>query len=244
MDAKPSGCCRGMRSQQPDDRYRSLPVCGFRKAGTGIGDTGFIALRLAIFCCPGPERIAFTRQAGTRSVITVPFRCTISLQKIAWKILGCRQAVRHGVLISAFPGSNPGTPAIFIFHYQKKGLHGGTSGRQCQLSQNDGIYGQCKSRACQSHCQSSEHASWQGHRGQFQRWRNHGRDHGECARRRRFYRSANLRPYQHQPDGTHGHGRCHAQGLCLSHHHCNPVFRLCSPGSSPPFSTPKSSTRE
>ena len=26
--------------------------------------------------------------------------------------MGCRQAVRHGVLISAFPGSNPGTPAI------------------------------------------------------------------------------------------------------------------------------------
>ena len=27
--------------------------------------------------------------------------------------LGYRQAVRHRVLISAFPGSNPGIPAIF-----------------------------------------------------------------------------------------------------------------------------------
>lgn len=26
--------------------------------------------------------------------------------------MGCSQAVRHGVLIPAFPGSNPGTPAI------------------------------------------------------------------------------------------------------------------------------------
>ena len=29
-------------------------------------------------------------------------------------LLGCRQVVRHGVLISAFPGSNPGTPANFV----------------------------------------------------------------------------------------------------------------------------------
>jgi ribose-phosphate pyrophosphokinase len=28
--------------------------------------------------------------------------------------LGCRQVVRHGVLISAFPGSNPGTPATLF----------------------------------------------------------------------------------------------------------------------------------
>ncbi|EST59335.1 hypothetical protein K151_442 [Proteus hauseri ZMd44] len=27
--------------------------------------------------------------------------------------MGYRQAVRHQVLILAFPGSNPGTPAIF-----------------------------------------------------------------------------------------------------------------------------------
>ena len=26
-------------------------------------------------------------------------------------LLGCSQVVRHGVLIPAFPGSNPGTPA-------------------------------------------------------------------------------------------------------------------------------------
>ena len=27
--------------------------------------------------------------------------------------LGCRQVVRHRFLVSAFPGSNPGTPATF-----------------------------------------------------------------------------------------------------------------------------------
>ena len=30
------------------------------------------------------------------------------------EILGCRQVVRHGVLISAFVGSNPTIPAIYL----------------------------------------------------------------------------------------------------------------------------------
>lgn len=30
-------------------------------------------------------------------------------------LLGYRQVVRHGVLIPAFPGSNPGTPAIIAY---------------------------------------------------------------------------------------------------------------------------------
>ena len=30
--------------------------------------------------------------------------------------LGCRQVVRHRFLVPTFPGSNPGTPATYLFH--------------------------------------------------------------------------------------------------------------------------------
>ena len=31
--------------------------------------------------------------------------------------LGCRQVVRHRFLVPTFPGSNPGTPATFLFQF-------------------------------------------------------------------------------------------------------------------------------
>ncbi len=34
-------------------------------------------------------------------------------------LLGCRQAVRHQVLVLAFRGSNPCTPAIISVFYQR-----------------------------------------------------------------------------------------------------------------------------
>ena len=39
--------------------------------------------------------------------------------------LGCRQVVRHGVLISAYPGSNPGIPANYFFRFAVQELSSG-----------------------------------------------------------------------------------------------------------------------
>jgi hypothetical protein len=37
------------------------------------------------------------------------------------KFLGCRQVVRHWILIPAYPGSNPGTPAKFNARSHRSG---------------------------------------------------------------------------------------------------------------------------
>ncbi len=40
------------------------------------------------------------------------------LYVVLYFLLGCRQAVRHQVLVLAFRGSNPCTPAIFPFFWR------------------------------------------------------------------------------------------------------------------------------
>ena len=56
------------------------------------------------------ERQIVALEAASSKLVARP----IYFKRNALPSLGCRQAVRHGILIPAFVGSNPATPANFL----------------------------------------------------------------------------------------------------------------------------------
>ena len=100
----------GHYSEQP--RLTGTGACvfaAFASEGEAQAAAAGLAAHWQGFVAKGMNISPLHRQLGPRRQLLTVF-------------LGRRQAVRHGVLIPAYPGSNPGAPAIFAFSLSFAGV--------------------------------------------------------------------------------------------------------------------------
>ena len=156
--------------------------------------------------------------------------------------LGSRQVVRHRILIPAFVGSIPTSPAI---HTTGSVLARGRCLFRFGVLGSAQIRGQSRPwplNACASSpatripklaeavCKHLNVSLGRCVVGRFSDGEVMVELHGKRARPRRVHPAVDVRADQRQPDGDHGDGRCAEARVGRAHHRGDPLLRLCAAG--------------
>ena len=242
---RPSRRCRGHRR---DARMTGSGACVFAAFPTEREAHDALAVPAAEYRWMRGADAGSSSAGGVRVIAREEGRMAEAVESESrgserfWFPLGSRQVVRHRILIPAFVGSIPTSPAIqidrqcpqagmlpvsFLVTRTMRNLR---DNRCHGLRTHAHLHRQREPQARGGRLQALEREPRALHRRSVLRRRGDGRADGKRPRPRRVRPAVHVRADQRQPDGNHGDGRCAQARVGGAHHRGHPLFRLCAAG--------------